>query len=104
MFKPLAALIALVSSLGCGTVSSTPEEEPQRDCESENATCEWAASRSSSRFTYYFAARECSWNYGICIGKLGEAQCAEWCEHLTLVPSECVYGCEAFNTTSTVSG
>lgn len=97
--------ILVLSLFACdGAGSTLIQPGPQRDCEADNAACEWAAHRSSSNFSFWFAARDCSWDYGVCIGKLGETECEDWCGNVTYVPSECVYGCQAYNSTEMSNG
>lgn len=103
-------LVGLALTLGLfGCAGEHVEERAEKpSCEDLYTTCEWAAHRRGSIFSSYFAVMDCSWDYGVCIGKLGETECEEWCTGITWVPSECMYGCEAYGppptTTSTTGG
>lgn len=100
-------LIGLVLILGLYGCSGEHSDEPAKpSCEVMYTTCEWAALRTSDQFFAYFKLRDCSWDYGVCIGKQGETECDQWCGDIAWVPSECAYGCEAYapTTTSTTSG
>lgn len=86
----------------CG--GEAPTQELQTDnyrCELDNSICEHVATRSGSFYSGWFALRDCSWDYGVCIGKHGETNCEEWCANEAWIPSECQYGCEAYGPPQT---
>lgn len=104
--KKILAAIAMTLIVSCGgTDDSKLKPEGQR-CEVDNSICEHAAIRNDF-YSQYFALRDCSWNYGVCIGELGETKCEDWCAVEAWVPSECMYGCEAYGppqTTTSTTG
>ena len=89
--------LGLLVAAACGGSRSGPA------CEDLNASCEWEASRSGDVFLAYADYSDCSWNYGVCIGRR-HSDCKTWCENVPAVPSQCVYGCASESGTSTVTG
>ena len=100
--KKFLAAIAVALLVSCGG-ESNDELKPEGDrCEIDNSICEHVAARRGF-YGQWFALRNCSWDYGVCIGKLGETNCADWCAAEAWMPSECMYGCEAYGPPQTMT-
>ena len=88
--KYLILLILLILLIACG--SSEEEMKEPYPCEVTYSACEWDAHRKG-QFIGYFAVRDCSWDYGVCISNQGEKDCEHWCSTITWIPSACTDGC-----------
>lgn len=111
--KKLLLISAFVLS-ACGATHTENTDAdggttPQKDCETQNAICEWnAIHQVSSQLLQWFYLRDCSWDYGACIGLLNEVDCKDWCVTITWIPSECIDACWQYGppqtNTSTTPG
>lgn len=108
MKKILIALMASIMFACGGEPAEDFDPEPRGDrCELDNAICEHVAIRNQSFYGQWFALRDCSWDYGVCIGQMGETKCEDWCAWEAWNPSECMYSCTAYGppqTTTSTTG